>query len=101
MKIVYDHNMGAEAAYERVEQIIDTLKAEYGSMISSYDYKWSDDKREMKFTIDASGVKVNGNLTLDDRSLVMTGNVPFLVRAVFPESKLEKMAKEQLDILFS
>jgi len=102
MKITYEHNLGVEAAYKKVGLIIDRLSDEYGSLIKDYSYNWSDDHRHMEFTISANRVvKVKGSLAIDDNKLIMEGSVPFVIRKIFPESKLEQMAREQLDRLFA
>ena len=101
MRIEYKHNLGREQAYEKLEGIKGVLLGKYSRLVSGYDYTWSDDHGRMDFTITAKGITTEGSLELDDNNLVLEGKIPWAVKLLFSEGRLEEIAREQLDRLFA
>lgn len=99
MKIVYNHGLKAEEAYNRIDNLLKNMAEKYADKISNPETRWNSDHSEMDFGVKVMGFGTNGKVYLEDGKITLEGKLPFAAR-IF-KGKIENMVKEQLEELFS
>ena len=69
------HELGKEAAIEKLKGFLDQVKERYPKEISKIDGAWKDNVLSYEFT--TFGINVDGTLTVEDQLVLMEGNLPF------------------------
>jgi putative polyhydroxyalkanoate system protein len=64
LTVSLSHQLTRAAARQRVEELIDRLPQEYGSLVSRFDKQWNGDT--MTFQMSASGVSISGTVYVED-----------------------------------
>jgi hypothetical protein len=101
MKIEYEHGLTHTQAYSRLENFRDVLFQMYGSLLQDYEYKWNEDKSMMYFHATARGVTVKGSLRLEERCIIIESDLPFIVRMILNQRRIEELARKQLKKLLA
>ncbi len=71
-----EHNLGKDIALQRLKSFSEEVRAKYGSQISEMEESW-DEKGNLKFGFKALGLKINGELVVDDQGARIHGQLPF------------------------
>lgn len=69
------HNLGRDAAVEKLKGFLEQVQERYPKQISEVDGSWSDNVLSYEFT--TFGIKVDGTLTVEEEVVKMEGNLPF------------------------
>ena len=69
------HDLGRQAAKERLETFLDKMSEKYKDQISDMEGSWDDHVLNYKFT--TYGIKIKGQLTVEDEKVRMDGELPF------------------------
>lgn len=75
-KANFEHNLGKEVALERLRSFSDKVREKYGAQISDMEEKWDDDGN-LFFGFKALGMKISGDLKVDDSNAEIDGKLPF------------------------
>ena len=65
-KANFEHNLGKMVALEKLKSFSEEVRAKYGSQISDMEENWDDDGN-LQFGFKALGLKISGNLAVDDQ----------------------------------
>ena len=76
LSVTVPHTLGRDAATKKLEELIPRLKREYSSQISDIWEQWDDDTAE--FGLTTHGFDIAGQITIGERSVTITGNLPWL-----------------------
>lgn len=87
------HNLGREAALEKLKGFLDRIQKKYSKQISDVEGSWTDNVLSYKFT--TFGIKIDGTLTVDDDIVRMDGSLPFA--AMMFKGKISDSIKEALE----
>lgn len=69
------HQLGKDAAIERLKHFADRVAAQYKDQVSRLESNWSGDK--LNFNITAYGFTFSGTVTVADTDAVLNGTLPF------------------------
>lgn len=69
------HELGKDAAVDKLKGFLDQVKKRYPKEISEIEGNWSDNVLNYEFT--TFGIKVDGTLTVEEETVCMEGNLPF------------------------
>lgn len=75
-KANFEHKLGKDVALQRLRSFSEEVRAKYGSQISEMEEKW-DDQGNLKFGFTALGLKISGELAVDDQNAQINGQLPF------------------------
>lgn len=75
-KANFEHNLGKSVALEKLKSFSEEVRAKYGSQISEMEENW-DDNGNLQFGFKALGLKISGNLAVDDQQAKIDGTIPF------------------------
>lgn len=91
-KAKYEHNLGKEVAIDRLKSFSEEVRQKYGSQVSNMEEEWSDGN--LKFGFSIMGMKISGNMVVDDVLARIDGTLPFA--AIVFRGKIEKEITEAL-----
>lgn len=77
LSVSIPHKLGQANAVTKLKELIPKLKREHGSEISDVWQEWQGSSAEFGFR--TRGFDISGRLTVHDRSVTITGKLPFLV----------------------
>lgn len=69
------HQLGKDAAIEKLKGFLEQVKERYPKEISQVEGAWEDNILSYEFT--TFGIKVDGTLTVEEELVRMEGNLPF------------------------
>ena len=69
------HQLGQDAAVDKLKGFLDQVKARYPKEISEIEGSWDENALSYEFT--TFGITVDGKLTVEDEVVKMEGNLPF------------------------
>lgn len=86
------HHTTKENARRIVEQRLDQLRAQYGSMASDLQESWSGDT--LTFSVKARGFTGSGTLEITDSDVIVDGKLPLIAKPFEPRirSTIEREA---------
>lgn len=93
MDIKVSHSLSKTEALNKIKNLIGSLKKKYGSEIKNVEETWTDSKGEINATI--KGFNINAILNVNDKSLSVKGNIPFLLKPV--SGKIENIIIKNLE----
>ena len=99
MKIEYNHNLGKEEAYNRINNLLNKLQDQYKDMISDPQKTWNSTKDEMDFIVNIKGYHLSGKVYIKDKQIVLEGKLPFVARMF--SGKIKGIIKEKLETLLA
>ncbi len=69
------HELGRDAAIEKLKGFLDQVKERYPKEISRIQGVWEDNV--LSYELTTFGIKVDGTLTVEEKLVRMEGNLPF------------------------
>lgn len=87
------HELGKDAAVEKLKGFLDQVQKRYPKEISEIDGDWAENILTYAFT--TFGIKVDGTLTVEDEVVKMDGNLPFA--AMMFKGKISNSIKVALE----
>ena len=88
-----NHELGKDAAVEKLKGFLDQVKERYPKEISQINGAWEDNVLNYEFT--TFGIKVDGTLTVEEGVVRMEGNLPFA--AMMFKGKISNSIKVALE----
>jgi len=94
MEIKYKHNKTKDEAYKAIDGLLGKLVVQYKGEVKNYSKNWNSSKDIMDFSLYARGFKISGKIQLDNKLVVLEGELPFLFK--LRQEKIESMIKKTL-----
>ena len=88
-----DHDLGREEATKRLKGFSDALRARYQDQVKNLEETWNDDG-SLSFSFKTMGLKIGGDIHVDDSKVKLNGSLPFA--AVAFKGKIESEIRNQL-----
>ncbi|MGE5456766.1 MAG: polyhydroxyalkanoic acid system family protein [Methanococcaceae archaeon] len=89
------HNLSETEAQARVQNMMSSLKTQFGSQISDINESWAGNRNDFSFR--AMGMSIKGGLTVNPTDVTLDGDLPL---AALPfKGTIEKTIKDQLSNL--
>jgi hypothetical protein len=82
------HQLGKEAATEKLRNFLAQVKERYADQVSEVDGTWQDNVLSYRLT--TYGIKIDGTLTVEDDVVTLQGNLP-LAAMIFKGRITESM----------
>ena len=98
MEINHFYTCGIDKAYTKVNEFLEELAQDYSQIIANPTKKWDDNREEMQFGFDVSGMNITGNVSLYNEGLILRGDLPF--PASMFKGRIESIIKENLEKIF-
>jgi len=92
-----EHQLGQEAARQRVERFLDDVQRDYAAHISTVSGQWSDNRLDFRFV--ASGLSVSGMLLVEETLVAVSGPLP--LAAALLRGQIERTIEGELRRLLS
>lgn len=89
------HQLGQEAARERVETFLVNVQRDYAALVSQVSGQWNGNA--LAFAFVASGLSISGTLEVQESAAVVDGSLP--LAAAFFRGQIERNIREQLQRL--
>jgi len=86
------HTLSAEDAKSRLERFADSIKDKFQDQAKDIEQSWNGNA--LSFGFKTMGMKIEGNIEVDDQRLVVDSTIPFA--AMMFKGKIESAMKEQL-----
>lgn len=87
------HTLGQEQATERLKQFLERVAERYKDQVSSIDGTWVEHK--LTFALKTFGFTIGGDLTVEEATAVLEGQLPFAAMAF--KGKIEQSIKAELE----
>lgn len=97
MNISVPHNLNQEDVRNRLQNLVGSLKQQYGDQLKNVQENWSGDKGDFSFT--AMGVNVKGTVSVQSNSVNIEGDLP--LTALPFKGTIESTIKDRLKTLLS
>jgi len=86
------HSLSAEDAKSRLERFAESIKDKFQDQAKDIEQSWDGDA--LSFAFKTMGMKIQGNIKVDDQQLAVDGDIPFA--AMMFKGKIESAMKDQL-----
>jgi hypothetical protein len=93
----FPHQLGRQAAQERLQSRLIKLKERHGDKFSNLRESWADNVLDFGFT--TFGFKIQGKVTVEDNALNLDGQIPFA--ALMFKGKIEQELRDQMTRLLA
>ena len=70
-----EHSLGADEARRRLESLLDSIRADYGDMVTDLMGDWVDDRLKVSFL--AYGFKISSDVVVAGDSVAVLGEIPW------------------------
>ena len=87
------HELGREEAQKRLQSFTENVRGRYESQVSEMVEVW-DEEGNLQFAFKVMGLKIEGNLIVEEYSASVVGNLPFA--AVAFRGAVEQEIRNQL-----
>ncbi len=87
------HQLGQEAARQRLESFLDTVREKYKDQVKNVEGQWNDHKLDFSFT--TFGMKISGIMTVEEDHVLMDGTIPFA--AIAFRGQIEQSIRDGLE----
>lgn len=91
------HNLTRQQAAERLKNMAEQLKKQYGNMVQNLKETWSGEAGNFSFTV--MGFDVSGMINVEDHEVNMDGQIPFAALAF--KGRIESVLREKMTELLS
>ncbi len=91
LEISLNHNLTQKEALSRIKNFLPELKKQHANKISNLKEKWRENI--CKFSFDVKGYEISGKLIVEESSILIEGNIPFI--ATFFKSKIENIIRKE------
>jgi len=88
------HELGREEAQKRLQSFAQDVRTLYQGQVTEMVETW-DEQGNLQFAFSVFGLKIDGNLVVEEYSATVVGNLPFA--AVVFKSKVEQEIRNQLE----
>jgi hypothetical protein len=92
LKMSFPHQLGREAAQERVQARLAQLMERHGDKVSNLRQSWADNVLNFGFT--TYGFAIQGNATVEENDVRLDAQIPFA--AMMFKGKIEQTMREQM-----
>jgi hypothetical protein len=92
LKLNFPHQLGREAAQERLQTLLEKVKHRYGDQVSNLRESWTGNVLDFGFT--TYGFGIQGNMTVEENEVRLDGQIPFA--AMMFKGKIEQALRDQL-----
>ena len=93
LKVSVEHDLGREAAAERLRRFLEGVKSQYEDKLSHLEEEW--DEFRGSFKISAMGIKSEGAVTIEEKEVRVDGKIP--IAAVIFKGKIEETIRTYLE----
>ena len=87
------HSLGQEAATEKLKKFLEQVAERYKDQVSSIDGTWTENN--LKFSLTTFGFTIGGDLTVEESTAKLQGQLPFAAMAF--RGKIEQGIKAELE----
>ena len=87
------HTLTKDEARSRLERFVEMIEQKYADKVSELQQSWEGDS--LRFHFKTYGISLDGNISVTDKELNMTGDLPFA--AVMFKGKIESEIREGLE----
>jgi hypothetical protein len=91
------HDLGKEEAGARLTGFLEKKRNEYGEHMGGLEADWTGE--ELTFAFSAAGMKVNGNMLVEDDCVRINAKLPIV--AMMFKGKIEQTIRDELETVFS
>lgn len=88
------HELGREEAQKRLQDFAENVRTLYQGQVSELVETW-DDEGNLQFAFSVLGLKIDGNLVVEENSASVVGTLPFA--AIVFKGKVEQEIRNQLE----
>ncbi|MGM0486872.1 MAG: polyhydroxyalkanoic acid system family protein [Planctomycetota bacterium] len=81
-----EHQLGQEEATKRLKGLLDQVRRQYGEFVTRLESNWTDNV--LTFSLVTYGFKIDGNLTVEDQLVRLSGQLP--LAAIAFRGKIEQ-----------
>lgn len=81
-----EHQLGQDEATKRLQGLLDQVRRQYGEFVTRLESNWTDNV--LTFSLVTYGFKIDGNLTVEDRRVHLSGRLP--LAAIAFRGKIEQ-----------
>ena len=92
IKMSVSHNLSRDKALERLKNMTEQIKKQYGNMVQNLNESWTGNTGAFSFTV--MGFDVSGNVNVEDREVNMEGQIPFAALAF--KGKIESVLRDKM-----
>jgi len=92
MRVSVKHDLGKEAALERVKNLLEALQREYATYLGNVRGEWAGDV--LTFSFSAAGLPTHGIGTVRDSEIEVSGELP--LPAVVLRGRIEQIITDEL-----
>jgi hypothetical protein len=97
LKMTFPHQLGQEAARQRLHERLEKLKERHGAKLSNFRESWNDNMLDFGFT--TYGFNIQGNVKVDENEIKLDGQIPFA--AMMFKGKIEQELRAQMTKLLA
>ena len=91
------HDLGKEEAGARLTGFLEQKRDEYSEHLGGLDADWTGE--ELTFSFAAAGIKVNGNMVVEDDCVRINAKLPLVVMMF--KGRIEQTIRDELATVFS
>jgi hypothetical protein len=92
IKISVPHNLTRQQAADRLKNMAEQVKKQYGNMVQNLKESWSGETGNFSFTV--MGFDVSGQVDVEDHEVNLDGQIPFAALAF--KGRIESVLREKM-----
>ena|SRR6185295_3947622 len=92
IKISVPHNLTRQQAADRLKNMAEQVKKQYGNMVQNLKESWSGETGNFSFTV--MGVDVSGQVDVEDHEVNIDGQIP--LKAMMFKGRIESVLREKM-----
>jgi hypothetical protein len=92
IKMSVPHNLLRETALERLRNMTEQIKKQYGNMVQDLNESWTGNTGAFSFRV--MGFDISGNVHVEDREVNLDGQIPFAALAF--KGRIESVLREKM-----
>jgi len=97
LALTVPHSLDKAEARSRLEKFAPTVREKYKDMVKDVYETWDEDT--LNFGFKTAGMKIGGDLKVEENQLSLTGNLPFA--AMVFKGKIETLLRSELEKLMA
>ncbi len=97
LSVAVPHQLGKEAATERVKKLAEKLNHRYQDQAKDVEHSWDDST--LNFSFRTMGMSFKGALAVEDEAVNIDGDLPFA--AMMFKGKIEQSCRDELTKLLA
>jgi hypothetical protein len=92
IKMSVPHNLSREEALERLKNMTEQIKKQYGNMVQNLSESWTGNTGAFSFRV--MGFDVSGNVHVEDREVNVEGQIPLAALAF--KGRIESVLRDKM-----